>query len=454
MLNYTANNDVIIDIYWTGAKGSSVGFESSYTDIVHPGSNKKIQGWQWDRRVWPTIKELDAIGYAPSIWDPVSSFLTDDYWQSGIGDNKDLLLLSIRDVVLEDDELWVPQVNHGYFYEYNTEWFLFSDDYKIEHFYNNQLFSGVQYVDLEYKPKPGIPIQAKRYRWDKDERKYLKDLDLRKKVEFTGVEVDDIEQDTTNADGNISFENINANRQEFVVDYDFGSTPRVYTNKDYSEAIIHSGDFVNYEMVGVSNGQQEIFNLEYSPVDPSGQVEIVSYLASGAYTWWNRIDSVQDFAFGEPYEYKLDEVLGAVTFWSGFVPEIGSKIIARYTKGLEVEYEPERSRDYILADGADVNPLNHPFNAGFVLASLKDLGPTVVLTSDYDTGSDYQTDLASVAGKLIATVEDAEGRAFENQNVTFELFNPVIGSISSSNAFTDKDGQASLYTVLQLYLRI
>jgi hypothetical protein len=89
MSAYSVDNDVVIHVYHIGSKGPAVGFQSRWTDTEHPGSNKKIQGWQWDKGIWVTLPRLDATGYAPSIWDPVSSFIDPIYWQSGTGENNE-----------------------------------------------------------------------------------------------------------------------------------------------------------------------------------------------------------------------------------------------------------------------------------------------------------------------------------------------------------------------------
>jgi len=446
MSNYSVDNDVILHIYYSGSKDLSIGFQSRYTDVKHPGSGKLVQGWQWDKKVWPTDRELNATESAPVVWDPVSSWLTYDYWQSGIGDNNDLLLLSVEDSVVENDELWIPKIHHGHFYDRNTEWYLFSDDLRLEHFYHNQTQSGVQYINLDYKPKPGVPVNVRRYVFDKTKREYEIDINLRKKVEFTGED----DADTLNDDGTIAFHNMASGQEEFVVDYDYSATPRIFVDQGYQDIIAASGEFDSYELVGVSDGTQEVYNFRYSPVDPSGQVEIMSYVSSGAYTWWNKIDSNQVFnePVGEaewPYECKVDDMLGVVAFWSGCMPEAGSKVISRYTSGLVVEYEPEKSRDFTAAYDADTNPIHNPFDAGFVLATMNDTEPaSIILEASYETGSDYQTEVGGSVGNLVATVKDIEGRVIEGVNVGFEILDPSVGSANLDNSLTDASGQAKV----------
>jgi hypothetical protein len=452
MSNYSIDTDVIIDIFQSGSRGLATGFDSIYTSVAHPGSNKKIEGWRWDKRVWPDKRELDAIEYVPSIWDPTSSFVGNSYWQSGIGDNKDLLLFEIIESTLDNENKWIPKINHGYFYDNKLEWYLLSDDYLSQHFYNNQLFSGVQYVDLTHKLKPSIPLNVKRYRWDRQNQEYIIDLDFRKRVYFTGIVTNGVEADTENDDGNVSYENISSTNPEFIVDYDYSNTPRVYLNDDYSETIATSGDFKNYEFIGTGDGYNNKFYTRYSPVDPSGQFELVSYVGSGTYVTWNQIDNLLDFTDGGSYEYKLDNNLGIVslgnydeTTGSGLIPTVGMKLAARYTKGITIEYEPEWSRNYIFARDVDIDPIKNAFEAGFLTLGLQKEVPTsVVLTSDLPTGSNYQANLSGLVGNLIATVKSANNNLIPNQNVVFELISPFVGSLSSSNSITNTNGQAKV----------
>jgi hypothetical protein len=371
--------------------------------------------------------------------------MSPNYWQSGIGDSNDLLLLSIDNTIVDSEEKWVPRINHGYFYDRQSEWYSFSDDLKIEYFYNNQLESGVHYKDLDFRPKPAVPIYVRRYSWDKSKQEYEIDVDLRKRVDFTGTN----DADTTNDDGTIAFHNISSGLyDEFVVDYDYGNTPRIYTNKNYCEQFTTSGDFNNYELVGISDDTREVYNLSYSPVDASGQVEVISYLSSGTYTWWNKIDSNQ--AFNVPtgtnpwaYECKVDDILGTITFWSGCMPEAGSKIVARYTKGLLVEYEPENSRDYLFADTADTNPTRTALDKGFVSTRMVNPRPTfITLSSDYETGSNYQTDIDGPIGNVTALVKDIDGNFLEGIPITFEFLGPIAGSVNTETSMTNASGQA------------
>jgi hypothetical protein len=106
---------------------------------------------------------LKSLECAPSIFDPSEAFLSSGDWQSGIGSNEDLTLSRINKIRTNDVETWIPKILHGSFYDYNEGHYLFSDDYIVQQFYTNQTVSGLQYVDLTHRLKPGIPIQVRRY---------------------------------------------------------------------------------------------------------------------------------------------------------------------------------------------------------------------------------------------------------------------------------------------------
>jgi hypothetical protein len=453
MSNYTIDNDIIIDVYRSSFRSLATGFDSIYSSIVHPGSNKRIQGWQWDKRTWPDQKELEALQYSSSIWDPVSNFLDDSFWQSGIGDNNDLLLFEVLELSYNDLKKWIPKICHGYFYEYNEEYYLFSDDYLTENFYNNQTYSGLQYLNLSHTPKVGTPIKARRYIYDRTNQRYDIDLDFRKRVQFTGrLDEDNIEFDTLNDEGNVSFENVHSGNPEFIVDY---NNRKVWLNDDYSDSIADSGDFQGYELLGVGDGYKNRFFTKYSPIDPSGYFEVVTYASSGIYTTWNQIDNLLDFTEDGSYEYKLDPILGVVSFGnydgitgSGLVPSLGSKIIARYTKGVALEYEPQYSRDYILGLNADINPLHTSFEEGILFVGLDNEVPaSISLSCDLSQNllNQYQVNINGVVGKVTATVKSNKNNLLSYQTVYFENIEPATSSVSPADTLTNTNGEAYSY---------
>ncbi len=113
MATKIVETDVLLEIYSSSINGTTVGTLSKYDEVPHPGTNKLIKGFEWDVRTWPSDEELEAVAYAPSIWDPGKNFLFSEDFQSGIGDNEDLQLISIDRAEARNMEFWIPKINHG-----------------------------------------------------------------------------------------------------------------------------------------------------------------------------------------------------------------------------------------------------------------------------------------------------------------------------------------------------
>lgn len=463
--------DSIIQVYSSSIKGSGIGSLSKYVDKPHPGTNKEIEGFQWDFRNWPDDKELEAISYAPSIWDPSKDFIPSEEFQSGIGDNNDLLLLSIDKSEAQNKEVWIPRVQHGYFYVEDQEWYLFSDDFQAQSFNKNQTYSGLQYVNLKYDLKPAIPIQVKRYKYNSLTGEYGIDLNLRKKVDFSGKKVSGIEQTTITTQGIVILSNIDTTKEEFIVSDRFGLRPRILLNKDYSANVggamtltvsgtVATGSLDNLEVVGIGDGTATEFHTEYSPIDPSGVIQLFTWSSTNSISQWTRINNTASFTNGASKEFKLDENLGIISFGTyesstgaGLVPQAGTKIAITYPKGLQVEYEPKDSRDYILANTADVNPLHNATEKGFIklsteIADAGSISLSVDLPVQFGTGA-FLIDAGNTTGEVIATVYDSEGEVLEGAQVFFELLDPIVGNFTNgddtTSSISNTNGEATAF---------
>lgn len=474
-MSTTVKIDTLIQIYSSAINGPTVGSLSKYSTLPNPGTNKTIDGFGWDVRTWPTDEELEAVSFAPSIWDPNSDFIPPEDFQSGIGDNQDLLLIDIERQEAENKELWVPKVKHGYFYINNEEWYLFSDDYQEQQFNKLQTYSGLQYVDLKYDPKIGIPIQARRYSYNSITGRYTIDLSLRKKVEFTGIKVNGIEQDTVDSNGIVLLSNIDNTKEEFIVSNHFGDPPRILLNRNYSEDVggnitlttsgtVATGSLDTLELLGISDGLSSEYRSQFSPIDPSGIVDLWVWKDTTNPVKWTNISPFSNFTSSGATEYKLDSNLGIISFGNfdgdttesgalGLIPTKGSKIGLRYTKGLQVEYEPINSRDYLYAKDADTNPLHNSSEKGFIKLLTQIVDPAQVslradLPIQFGTSS-YQVDAGNVSGQIIATVTDTEGDTIEGIEVFFEIIQPFIGTFTNgeltTSAITNIDGEATAF---------
>jgi len=229
------NTDTTLTIYRI-ASNKTIGSRSLYASSPHPATNKKIEGWKWDQRLWPTKNELQAIAYAPSLWDPEVSGLESTDYQSGVGDNNDLLLLDVEQVITNDIHHWAPKIRHGYFYVGDKEWYLYADQFLTEFFAETTVSGTHQILDLSHHPKPTIPIQVRRYRFDRTNNQYAVDLEVRRKVEFT----------------------VSGALPEYIVDTTF-SPPRLELNNIWTKQIANPvsvlPDDINVlELVGISTG--------------------------------------------------------------------------------------------------------------------------------------------------------------------------------------------------------
>jgi hypothetical protein len=69
MATVLTNTDVLIYIYESVGVATDIGFNSEFADKVHPGSNKQIKGWEWDRRTWTGEFETRQNFYLPFNYD-------------------------------------------------------------------------------------------------------------------------------------------------------------------------------------------------------------------------------------------------------------------------------------------------------------------------------------------------------------------------------------------------
>ena len=166
-------------------ENATIGHSSPYATIPHLGTNNNIDGWKWDKRYWPTEEELGSIALAPSIWDASTSRLAETYFQSGYGDNNDLLLLNVEHLSTSGIDKWAPKIHHGYYYSHDDEWYLYGDSYQTEVFQLDMAISGQQHLTLGYPNRPTDPISLNMYSFDPLTGRHSIDTAFRKVLEFT-----------------------------------------------------------------------------------------------------------------------------------------------------------------------------------------------------------------------------------------------------------------------------
>jgi hypothetical protein len=416
-----------------------------YEDKVHPGTGKEIKGWEYDKRRWATDREIINSVIVATSWDPSLSAIPESWFQSGIGDNKDLLVTSIDKVATNNLlSVWAPQVLHGHYFIHDKDYYLHSDEFKTAYIESGNVESGLSFCDLDYTPRPGIPIIIRQYRYSYFENIYKTHLNFRRKQALT----------------------TSGTEHEFMVDADNFNPPRIYLGDFYTtntigaplvlvSGIANPNDVLGLEQVGISDGVEfETFHATYSPIDPSATLEVWSYTDDiTTPTQWTEVDSYDDFAV-TGYDVLIDRHLGTLTFGSGLYPEEGSRIVVHYTPSVDISYEPnEIARDTVSALRSDINPFSAAKNRGFIQITKAHAGEaaSITLTADAveETTNEYSMQLGNNYTLLEATVLDQYDTPVEGQLVTFDLLDPVMGwfsgQVTSISALTDFEGVARAY---------
>jgi len=435
-------------------------------DIENPITKKKVIGWQWDMTAWPDDQLIDLTAI-PCIYDATTSGITTSYFKSGIGGGRDLELQKFKIITtsgvqqnpIGTAKSWIPEVYHGHYYLYSEKGYLHSDDSHYQQVSNTITVSGISQelniVRLDYRPKIGVPVTAKQYKWSSSQGKYTVEKEVRKKGYFTGIRDDDnVRQLTWDSDREaILFDFIDDTNDEFVI-VNSGEMPEAVFNKQFSEP---SGDYIlgSGEFLGYSDGSDtQEFHTTYAPIDRLATMEVNSYLgASGIFESWTIISGLNNILTGNQVAVDFD--LGIVRFQpSGNIPSAGWSVETSYYKTVELEYEPQDTCDTVLALEADANPIRKYSDRGFVFLTDESLEATqIVLTADLPEISDDVYGPTYIGGNyvdIIATVTDRNDNAVEGSVVRFELTStPVAGSFSGSattiSSITNSEGKATTY---------
>lgn len=467
---------------------TSLGSRSKYISVENPYTGNKIEGWKWDERIWPDDNLENWSAYVPAIWDATTSGITTTYFQSGIGDGNDLALSEIQEttasglsfsVVVSEaaaQKVWTPIVYHGYYYDYDEEDYLFSDDSEVVYPTYSGLISGISQnlntVQLPSFPKIGAPIKATKYQWDSSISKYTENIDYRKRAYFTGLLDEDLaRQETWDSDRNsILYHLIDSANPEFIVSYSgltaSGITPSVIFNGqcvDEIGTITISGipDFTTLDILGYATGvANQQLRLTYVPIDKTSPLRIFSWLqsTSGGISEYKEWSPVQSGISITGDKAIVDYDLGIIEFGDSAslenVPTIGSTIGAYYYNTVRVEYEPEDTRDTVFAVEANINPVCRSSGRGFVYLTPRIEDPaSITLASNL---TEMSTDkygplyIGSTYAPIVATVTGNNGNLLEGVIVEFRITSdPAVGSFGNSEtiiyATTNENGQATVY---------
>jgi len=437
-------------------------------------------GWKWDERVWFGETTDNWAAFVPANWDPTTSGITTSYFQSGIGSNRDLELIDVELVPSSGLQtrslynIWAPEIQHGYYYDFEDEGYLYSDDSEVAYpTYSgittasenyNLTISGFNQVDLDSIPQVGVPVRAEQYEWNPNLGKYDLFDRYRKKILFTGQRDDDlVRQDTYNTVTGVTYWSlIDQDEKEFQVIYsgvsDGGPVVALFNQQAGSEVGSPA-----LEQLGISDGSAgQQFHLKYSPVDNSQGVLIYSSTTIPDSVSYSGISSWESIPFSSGLavdQVKVDYDLGILEFGDPDLsdqntPAAGNYILANYWKTFRIEYEPQASSNTIIATEANINPIYRRSGQGFVYLSTELEDPsTIELTAQLP---EIQTDvygplaIGNAYAPIIATVKDRRGDVLEDQEVTFYITSvPAPGSFgtlaSTSSSVTDEFGEARSY---------
>ena len=482
---YTASGELLISPPTPSARTLSggdaapgrLGSFSPYLTTRHPNSDKLIEGFKWDERTWYEESLENIANTVPVNWDPSADGITKTYFQSGIGDGQDIQFHHTEAIFSSGlfsggvYRPWVPVVHHGYFYDYDEEAYMYSDDSEVVYVTPSGLVPGIasehNQVQLTSVPKIGVPVRADRYRWDNLDGKHYIDMSVRKVAEFTGArDEDDVRQATWNeAKNEILWELIDDSDPEFMV-IDSGITqalPYAVFNQQFADRYPSSSEF---EIVGTVTGASPLqqFHTTYAPIAQGGStipIEVYSYLSTeGVYQQWDPIPSSGELTVGSgAHQVRVDYDLGVLEFGhlttEGInIPARGTTIIAQYNRSLRIEHEPAWSSDLATGMDVNINPIYRTNGQGFAYLSTKIHDATQVrLTADVPSiganlfGPIY---IGNTYVPVIATVTDDLGIPVEGAGVEIEITSdPPPGRFGSfgSSAFSISNnlGQAKAF---------
>lgn len=459
--------DTKLIIFSTDPGTELVGSFSKYINEPHPGTGNLIQGWRWDDRTFPS-SDNDYASVVPTIQNPILSGIDKTNFQSGIGNPNDLNLVGINNILRSGIiENWSPEINHGYYYEYRTRDYLYSDAVRVDYpSVSGVTMSGYSHMVLSEHQKTTAPLQSRSWEWDPSIDEYKIDTEYEKKINFTGRRTSLTTARLPTFDPlqeKILWNNIDTSKDEFIVIYSGNNKPYVVFNHNIHRVIggpvISGSDLLNLELLGISSGvEKQSFHTRWSPIDKSGSIQLFTYPNTSSWTQWNVIQSGTYTSIGN--QVKVDPDLGIFSFGAAnegnHIPVSGHNIAVRYSTTAAIEYEPEYTTDSIVAmdKQANVNPIAKVNNRGFILLRKNEAFPAhislTVSLPQISLNVYGPQDIGSQFLKATATVTSKTGELLEGFPVTFYLLdNPSIGKFTNGlsivSSVTNVDGQAFAY---------
>lgn len=460
MAAFSSIFDTQVVVYRQVGDGPAIGLDSKWADEPFPATNKEIDGFLFDQKKWNGVLDDNEVHFVPVLWDTSTAGVR-SLVDLGIGDNNDLLVTQPNSQSINYENVWRPQVRHGFYYVDNDEYYLYSDDGVVDcPTASGIVASGIDGLtfQLSFEPKPGIPLTMRSYRFDRDEQAYVPDIEVTKKVEFTGQYT--VSGQLLAQSGDVIFwDNVNTSEKEFTLTYN-SSPPTLYTNQQIAEKIgdfyattsgLNQAELDALDTVGIADGSDfQQLNLTYSPVDSGMDICIYSDYLGIEYKKYSIVD---EFTVSGQDEVILDTDLGLVTFGTeteGGLPTPGSTFRASYYKIPCLEYEPINTRDYAEEVVADLNPIRRYSGNGFVHLRRSELEiDALELSAELaEISENYYGPLflGNAFAVLNCLALAATGETIEGQEIEFEILGTQIGGFGSDNnvfAMTNAVGVAS-----------
>lgn len=284
------------------------------------GILNNVGGFKWDDRRWPTQDEQDSNAFLPALWDPSRGGVDYTNFQSGIGDGDDLEYKGLHLVRESNKYLWNPIINHGYYYRYFNERYLYGSESIVDRITVLEDVNGntVNTYTYELDPKPYVPISANIYVRNDFEGIPVIGTRIRQRVSFTGIYSGETQLETVDGNGDIIWANVDINQNEFVVDRD---TKRLIFNKEYIEQIgIDSGGAQTYdevlqcEYLGEGSAKPDaIFTSKYFPMVPDDARLFMVDKTAGTFEELELLGDISQIGVNK-FGAEIDYDTGTVTF--------------------------------------------------------------------------------------------------------------------------------------------
>lgn len=430
-------------------------------------------GWLYDIKRWCSPFDL-KLPTLPKLTCPSKQGIsTSEFFECGVRDEVyDLEVEHIEEIFFNHERQWIPNISHGWYYRYDTDYFYYGDNSRIQYVDPSDNVDGRNIIELDVMPMPGIPILASSFKRDRTTKVITYDLRVDQVGRFTGKYVNGVQSNTyVDSTNTILWDNINTDKREFILDIKSYSDRAILRfARDLTRSVgvvpVSFSDLGAGDELGVSDyTEDQIFYTERFPIVPDSFklfVVNVDPVSPGYHTWveWDRVDTYKELeneGISTPFtNYYLDSDIGRVVFktvGSG-IPADGTCLVAIYDTTLRVEYEEANYPTEIVAYDADVNPVSQTINQGFICITHEHLVPAKIsLVTDK---TKMQFVLPTTYGPvyigndwalLRAEVLSDTDQPVPNIEVTFNLVPITIGYIGGSSngtsyGATNEDGYA------------